>query len=80
MDAPRESRRAPRRRPPAETGTSKHSSEAAEPGDESTEVNWMQGLSNRLSAYSLSDEEAGGEPAAEADETSSPDETTGTES
>ena len=39
----------------------------------------MHGLSNRLSAYSLSDEEAGAEPAAEADESGSPDETTGTE-
>jgi acyl-coenzyme A synthetase/AMP-(fatty) acid ligase len=30
-----------------------------EPGDESDETDWMQGLSNRLSAYSLSEEENG---------------------
>ena len=30
---------------------------AAEPGDELVEANWMDGLSNRLSAYSLSEDE-----------------------
>jgi hypothetical protein len=79
-DSPRESRRAPRRRAPAEPGTSKHSTEPAEPGDETTEVSWMHGLSNRLSAYSLSDEDADGESAAEADEAGSSDESTGAES
>jgi acyl-coenzyme A synthetase/AMP-(fatty) acid ligase len=80
-NSPRESRRAPRRRAPVEPDTSKHSTEPAEPGDEATEVSWMHGLSNRLSAYSLSDEEAeGGEPSAEGDETESPDESTGAES
>ena len=53
----RESRRATRRRPPAEPGNAKRSAEPAEPGDEGTEVGWMQGLSNRLSAYSLADDE-----------------------
>ena len=40
---------------------------SAEPGDEGNEVGWMAGLSNRLSAYSLSDDEAqsGDEPDAD---------------
>jgi acyl-coenzyme A synthetase/AMP-(fatty) acid ligase len=59
----RESRRAPRRRPPAELNSSKRSTEPAEPGDEESEVNWMEGLSNRLSAYSLSEDD--GQPAAD---------------
>ncbi|HSF62524.1 MAG TPA: AMP-binding protein [Gaiellaceae bacterium] len=33
-------------------------SRQAEPGDESEEVSWMEGLSNRLSAYSLAADEA----------------------
>ncbi len=57
-DEPRESRRAPRTRPPAEPKPSKRSTEAAEPGDEGSESNWMEGLSNRLSAYSLSEDDA----------------------
>ena len=58
-DEPRERRRAPRRKPPAEPKPSKHSTEPAEPGDEGGgEVDWMEGLSNRLSAYSLSEDEA----------------------
>ena len=48
----------PRPRPAAELGKSKRSTEPAEPGDEGNEVGWMAGLSNRLSAYSLSDDEA----------------------
>jgi hypothetical protein len=40
----------------------------------------MHGLSNRLSAYSLSDEDADGESADEADEAGSSDESTGAES
>ena len=52
-------KRPSRRRPPAQAGKSKRSTQPAEPGDEATEVSWMAGLSNRLSAYSLSDEEAG---------------------
>ena len=49
-----------RRRPAPAAGMSKRvKSEAAEPGDEAEEVSWMQGLSNRLSAYSLAEEEAG---------------------
>jgi hypothetical protein len=75
-DSPRESRRAPRRRPPVEPGTGTRSSEPAEPGDEATEASWMRGLSNRLSAYSLSDEELAGE----GDDTASADESTGAES
>ena len=57
-DAPRGGKRAPRPRPAAELGKSKRSAEPAEPGDEGNEVSWMAGLSNRLSAYSLSDEGA----------------------
>jgi len=57
-DETRESRRAPRRRPTAEPNTSKRSTEPAEPGDEGGEVGWMEGLSNRLSAYSLSEDDA----------------------
>ena len=57
-DAPRGGKRAPRPRPAAELGKSKRSTEPAEPGDEGNEVGWMAGLSNRLSAYSLSDDEA----------------------
>ena len=52
-------KRPARKRPPVETGTSKRSTQPAEPGDEATEVSWMAGLSNRLSAYSLSDDDAG---------------------
>ena len=48
----------PARRPPAESKPSKRSTEPAEPGDEGGETNWMEGLSNRLSAYSLSEDEA----------------------
>ena len=65
---PRDSRRTARPRPAAEVGKSK--TEPAEPGDEAGEVDWMAGLSNRLSAYSLSEDEAA--PAADPDD----DETT----
>ncbi|HUG64473.1 MAG TPA: AMP-binding protein [Gaiellaceae bacterium] len=58
--------RAPRPRPQAELGKSKRSTESAEPGDEGHEVSWMEGLSNRLSAYSLSEDE--GEPVSESDD------------
>jgi acyl-coenzyme A synthetase/AMP-(fatty) acid ligase len=51
-------KRAPRPRPQAELGKAKRSTEPAEPGDEGAEVGWMAGLSNRLSAYSLADEES----------------------
>ena len=57
-DDSRDTRRAPRPRPQAEPNTSKRSTEPAEPGDEGGEVGWMEGLSNRLSAYSLSEDEA----------------------
>jgi hypothetical protein len=51
-------RRAPRPRPGADPKASKkRSTEPAEPGDEVGEVSWMAGLSNRLSAYSLSEGE-----------------------
>jgi medium-chain acyl-CoA synthetase len=53
----RESRRSARPRPSAEPGKSKRSTEPAEPGDEAIEAGWMDGLSNRLSAYSLSEDE-----------------------
>lgn len=56
----------PRVRPPVEQhGNAKRSANPAEPGDEGNEVSWMEGLSNRLSAYSLSEED---ERAAEEDE------------
>jgi acetyl-CoA synthetase len=49
----------PRRPSGADIGTAKkRASQPAEPGDETNEVGWMAGLSNRLSAYSLSEEEA----------------------
>jgi len=64
-DAPRGGKRAPRPRPAPEPGKSKRSAEPAEPGDEGNEVSWMAGLSNRLSAYSLSDEES--QPTSELD-------------
>ena len=65
-EEPRESRRAARPRPSADVGKSKRSTEPAEPGDETGEVGWMAGLSNRLSAYSLSEDEA--PPAADPDD------------
>ncbi|HJS49118.1 MAG TPA: AMP-binding protein, partial [Gaiellaceae bacterium] len=61
----RDAQRTPRGRPAAGSAGSKRvRSREAEPGDESPEVGWMLGLSNRLSAYSLGDEEAspGDEP------------------
>jgi acetyl-CoA synthetase/medium-chain acyl-CoA synthetase len=68
-DESQREQRSPRPRPPAELGTSKRSTAPAEPGDEGQEVSWMDGLSNRLSAYSLSEDEE--PPAAEdADEAS----------
>jgi hypothetical protein len=78
VHAARETRRSPRRRPPAESGKAKHSAEPAEPGDETTEVGWMHGLSNRLSAYSLADEE--GQASEEAgDDEASVDEDSGSD-
>ena len=67
-ETPRESRK-PRRRQPAAELPSSETSAPAEPGDEGQEVGWMAGLSNRLSAYSLSEEDtvAADEPAAEPD-------------
>jgi len=69
-DAPRPKRPAPRRQA-AEPPKGKRSTEPAEPGDEGAEVGWMAGLSNRLSAYSLSDEEvaADSEVGEQSDET-----------
>lgn len=55
-EAPREPR-APRARPQVDLGKARRPAEPAEPGDEASEVGWMAGLSNRLSAYSLSEEE-----------------------
>ena len=57
-DGPAREKRAPRRRPAADGNKSKRSSAPAEPGDEGAEAGWMAGLSNRLSAYSLADEDA----------------------
>jgi len=56
--APKSNRRT-RRRPaaaPERRGRRAHS--AGEPGDEQEAVDWMDGLSSRLSAYSLSDDES----------------------
>jgi acyl-coenzyme A synthetase/AMP-(fatty) acid ligase len=64
-DGPVRDKRAPRPRPAADLNNSKRSSEPAEPGDEGAEAGWMAGLSNRLSAYSLADEDA--EPEGEPD-------------
>jgi hypothetical protein len=66
-DTPRPKRPAPRRQA-AEPPKGKRSTEPAEPGDEGAEVGWMAGLSNRLSAYSLSDEDVAAD--SEADEQS----------
>ena len=56
----RDAPKAPRRRPAPESAKSKRNkSGPAEPGDEAEEVSWMEGLSNRLSAYSLAEEESG---------------------
>jgi hypothetical protein len=61
-----------RPRPASPPATPKRRSSAAEPGDEAEETSWMKGLSSRLSAYSLdeedqeqhepADEDAGDEP------------------
>jgi acyl-coenzyme A synthetase/AMP-(fatty) acid ligase len=67
-------KRAPRHRPAADANKSKRSSEPAEPGDEGAEAGWMAGLSNRLSAYSLSDEDA--EPEGEPDTVDASDDAT----
>jgi hypothetical protein len=75
-DPPRGAKRPPRPRPAAEPGKSKRSTEPAEPGDEANEVSWMAGLSNRLSAYSLSDEDAQ-RPASDPDADTQADESTG---
>jgi acyl-coenzyme A synthetase/AMP-(fatty) acid ligase len=66
----RETPRAPRRRPAGEVAKPKRSSEPAEPGDETGEVGWMAGLSNRLSAYSLSEDESPQDSESDDDETS----------
>ena len=68
-DDDRESR-SPRSRPQTEPGKQKRSTQPAEPGDEEQEVGWMAGLSNRLSAYSLSEDEVQ-EPPSDEDERSS---------
>ena len=67
-DEARFGRRAPRPRPSAEQKKSKRSTEPAEPGDEPIEASWMEGLSNRLSAYSLSEDEQSSAADAEDDE------------
>jgi acetyl-CoA synthetase/medium-chain acyl-CoA synthetase len=57
--------RVPRPRLQAEPG-SKRPAGPVEPGDESTEVGWMDGLSNRLNAYGFSEDEQD-EPASDDD-------------
>jgi acyl-coenzyme A synthetase/AMP-(fatty) acid ligase len=71
-ESPRQRTQPSRRRPAADpgkddAGKKKRSTEPAEPGDEGTEVGWMAGLSGRLSAYSLSDEDAQSDVADDAD-------------
>ncbi len=56
-DSESESRRPRRTRP--QQPEKRSSPSAGEPGDEAEEVGWMHGLSNRLSAYSLSGEDEG---------------------
>jgi hypothetical protein len=73
-DGPAREKRAPRRRPAADVNKSKRSSAPAEPGDEGAEAGWMAGLSNRLSAYSLADEDA--EPEGETGAGDASDDTT----
>jgi acetyl-CoA synthetase len=64
----------PRRSAGADVGsTKKRSSQPAEPGDEANEVGWMAGLSNRLSAYSLSEGAADTEAEPGEDESSDSD-------
>jgi hypothetical protein len=65
-----------RRAAPPETGKAKRSSQPAEPGDEGSGTDWMAGLSNRLSAYSLADEDAQAQDDAEAPPADPADETT----
>ena len=65
-----------RRAAPPDPGKAKRSSQPAEPGDEGNGTDWMAGLSNRLSAYSLADDEAqddAGAPPAEADDEATED-------
>jgi hypothetical protein len=50
---PRGERRTVERR----TGQERRKRSSHDPGDENDETGWMQGLSNRLSAYSLSEED-----------------------
>jgi acyl-coenzyme A synthetase/AMP-(fatty) acid ligase len=66
--APRGDRPGSSKRPGADLGKAKRSSQPAEPGDDVGEVGWMEGLSNRLSAYSLSEDDDPG-PAADDDDT-----------
>jgi hypothetical protein len=64
---------APRRTSGADKGApKKRSSQPAEPGDEASETGWMAGLSNRLSAYSLSEGEEQAEAEGETSENTSP--------
>jgi hypothetical protein len=72
----RDAPKAPRRRPAPDQGKSTRGKSGAEPGDEAEEISWMQGLSSRLSAYSLAEEEASS--AGEPDEDKPKDAETGT--
>jgi len=64
-----------RRAAPPDPGKAKRSSQPAEPGDEGGGTDWMAGLSNRLSAYSLADEDAQAQDDAEAPPVEPADET-----
>ena len=54
---PRKSRKPSRRAAPTSKSKPTRGSSTGEPGDEPQEVSWMQGLSTRLSAYSLGEDE-----------------------
>jgi hypothetical protein len=64
-----------RRAAPPDPGKAKRSSQPAEPGDEGGGTDWMAGLSNRLSAYSLADEDAHAQDDADAPPVEPADET-----
>jgi acyl-coenzyme A synthetase/AMP-(fatty) acid ligase len=67
---------APRQRPESPPTDPKRHGSTAEPGDEADETSWMQGLTSRLSAYSLDEEgrEKGGEEQDPADADAEPQE------
>jgi acetyl-CoA synthetase/medium-chain acyl-CoA synthetase len=67
-DGQREARKAPRRKPPTDGSKPKKKRSLEEPGDDAGDAGWMAGLSNRLSAYSLAEEDADEEETEHEDE------------